>query len=177
MIRIVSTPRLEHLESAATEARECVRQTTADANEAFGRHDRELYVTTDRAERAEATTSEVGAILKRAMQELAAAQQELLLKDIEIRRLREELESEAVEGQTLTVLLHYGEPHTIYRSLDDAFADTAVHGKPADHFWRPRGERSARECEWSCEPFIYDADSNGSRRAFMPTPEPVGGAA
>ncbi|MET7924196.1 hypothetical protein ABZT43_09460 [Streptomyces sp. NPDC005349] len=177
MIRIVSAPRLEHLESAATAARECVRQTTADANEAFGEHVRELYATTDRAELAEATTSEVGAILKRAMEELAAAQQELLLKDIEIRRLREELESETVEGQTLTVLLHYGEPHTIYRSREDAFADTAVHGKPADHVWRPRGERSARECEWSCEPFIYDAASNGFRRAFMPAPVPVGGAA
>ncbi|MFF1397519.1 hypothetical protein ACFVZD_27360 [Streptomyces sp. NPDC058287] len=177
MIRIVSSTRLAHLEFAATAARECVRQTTADANEAFGEHVRELYATTDRAERAEATTEEVGAILKRAMQELAAAQQELLLKDIEIRRLREELESGAVEGQTLTVLLHYGEPHTIYRSLDDAFADTAVHGKPANHVWRPLGERSARECEWSCEPFIHDAASNGFRRAFMPAPEPVGGAA
>ncbi|MFG3364695.1 hypothetical protein ACGF0K_06930 [Streptomyces sp. NPDC048156] len=177
MIRIVSALRFEHLESDARAALESARQITADANEAFGEHVRELYATTDRAERAEATTSEVGAILKRAMQELAAAQEELLLKDIEIRRLREELESERVEGQTLTVLLHYGQPHTIYRSLDDAFADTAVHGKPADHFWRPRGERSARECEWSCEPFIYDAASNGFRRAFMPAPEPVGGAA
>ncbi|MET7661185.1 hypothetical protein ABZS99_20225 [Streptomyces sp. NPDC005463] len=177
MIRIVSTPRLEHLASAASTARESARQATADANEAFGRHVRELYATTDRAERAEAITSEVGVILKRAVQELAAAQRELLLKEIEIRRLREELESEAVEGQTLTVLLHYGEPHTICASLDDAFADTAVHGKPADHVWRPLGERSARECEWSCEPFIYDAASNGFRRVFMPAPEPVGGAA
>ncbi|MFF1565850.1 hypothetical protein ACFVY1_20385 [Streptomyces sp. NPDC058293] len=177
MIRIVSTPRLEHLESAARQAREYVRHSTADANEAFGRHIREVYVTTDRAERAEATTSEVGAILKRAMQELAAAQQELLLRDIEIRQLREELESGPVEGQTLTVLLHYGEPHTIYASREEGHADAAVHGKPADHVWGPRGERSARECEWSCEPFIHDAASNGFRRAFMPSPEPVGGAA
>ncbi|MFE4674081.1 hypothetical protein [Streptomyces sp. NPDC056723] len=177
MIRIVTTPRLTHLESDARQAREYAWQTTADANEAFGEHVRELYATTDRAERAEATTSEVGAILKRAMEELAAAQQELLLKEIEIRRLREELEGERVAGQTLTVLLHWGEPHTIYRSREDAYADTAVHGRPTDHVWRPRGERSARECEWSCEPFNYDAASNGFRRAFMPAPEPVGGAA
>ncbi|MFF1259786.1 hypothetical protein ACFVZT_23550 [Streptomyces sp. NPDC058321] len=177
MIRIVSAPRLEHLESDAAEARECVRQVTAGANEAFGRHVRELYVTTDRAERAEATTDAVGAILKRAMQELAAAQQELLLKDIEIRRLREELESEPTAGEALTVLLHYGEPHAIYASREDAHADVAVHGRPADHVWGPRGERSARECEWSCEAFIYDAASNGFRRVFMPSPEPVGGAA
>ncbi|WP_406427748.1 hypothetical protein [Streptomyces sp. NBC_00147] len=177
MIRIVSTPRLEHLESAATAAREYARQTTADANEAFGEHVRELYATTDRAERAEATTSEVGAILKRAMEELAAAQQELLLKDIEIRRLREELESGPVEGQTLTVLLHYGEPHTIYRSCEDAYADTATHGVPADAVWVPVGEQVASECEWRLLAFTYDAASNGFRRAFMPAPEPVGGAA
>ncbi|MET7663899.1 hypothetical protein ABZS99_34575 [Streptomyces sp. NPDC005463] len=91
MIRIVSTLRLAHLESAARTAREHERQTTADANEAFGRHIRELYAATDRAERAEATTSEVGAILSRAMKELSAAQQELLLKDIELRRLRQEV--------------------------------------------------------------------------------------
>ncbi|MFJ3989919.1 hypothetical protein ACIPWY_14835 [Streptomyces sp. NPDC090032] len=177
MIRIVSTQCLERLESTARIARECVRQTATDANEAFGRHIRELYATTDRAERAEATTDEVGAILKRAMEELAVAQQELLLKDIEIRRLCEELESGPVEGQALTVLFHYGEPHTIYASREEAHADAAVHGKPVDHVWGPRGERSARECEWSCEAFIYDAASNGFRRVFMPAPEPVGGAA
>ncbi|MFF2252475.1 hypothetical protein [Streptomyces sp. NPDC058142] len=177
MIRIVTTPRLESLEYASRTAREQVREVAGSANEAFGEHVRELYAVTDRAERAEATTSEVGAILKRAMEELAAAQKDLLLKDIEIRRLREELEEEPLERQTLTVLLHYGEPHTIYRSRGDAYADTAVHGRPTDHVWRPRGERSARECEWSCEPFSYDAASNGFRRAFMPAPEPVGGGA
>ncbi|WP_329057241.1 hypothetical protein OG511_11700 [Streptomyces sp. NBC_01453] len=91
MIRIVSALRLAHLESAAKAGREHARQATADANEAFGRHVRELYTATDRAERAEATTNEVGAILSRAMQELSAAQQELLLKDIELRRLRQEV--------------------------------------------------------------------------------------
>ncbi|MET7927877.1 hypothetical protein ABZT43_28505 [Streptomyces sp. NPDC005349] len=91
MIRIVSTLRLAHRASAAKVARERARQTTAEANEVFGRHVRELYAATDRAERAEATADEVGAILSRAMKELSAAQQELLLKDIELRRLREEL--------------------------------------------------------------------------------------
>ncbi|MFE5682258.1 hypothetical protein [Streptomyces sp. NPDC056512] len=177
MIRIVTTPCLESLEYASRRAREHLREVAGSANEAFGEHVRELYAVTDRAERAEATTDEVGAILKRALQELAAAQQELLLRDIEIRRLREELEGERVAGQTLTVLLHYGEPHTIYRSREDAYADTATHGRTLDHVWRPCGECPASEFEWRCEPFIYDAGSNGFRRAFMPAPEPVGGAA
>ncbi|MFB6678049.1 hypothetical protein ACFCWG_37685 [Streptomyces sp. NPDC056390] len=177
MIRIVTTLRLESLEYDSRTAREHVREVTGSANEAFGEHVRELYATTDRAERAEATTDEVGAILARAMEELAAAQEELLLKDIEIRRLREELEGEPLEGQTLTVLLHWGEPHTIYRSREEAHADTAVHGKPLDHVWKGCGERPAREFEWRVEAFIYNAASNGFRRAFMPAPDPVGGAA
>ncbi|MFE2987964.1 hypothetical protein [Streptomyces sp. NPDC059262] len=176
MIRIVTTPRLESLEYASRTAREHVREVAGAANEAFGEHVRDLYATTDRAERAEATTDEVAAILKRAMEELAAAQQELLLKDIEIRRLREELDGEPVEGQTLTVLLHYGEPHTIYRSREDAKGDTATHGVPAGA-WVPSDERPTAAVQWRLDAFIYDAGSNGFRRAFMPAPEPVGGAA
>ncbi|WP_405654457.1 hypothetical protein OHU25_32425 [Streptomyces sp. NBC_00117] len=176
MIRIVTTPRLESLEYASRTAREHLREVAGSANEAFGEHVRELYAVTDRAERAEATTDEVAAILKRAMEELAAAQKELLLKDIEIRRLREELESERLEGRTLTVLLHHGEPHTIYRSREEAKGDTATHGVPADA-WVPASGRPAADVQWRCESFIYDAASNGFRRVFMASPEPVGGAA
>jgi hypothetical protein len=136
----------------------------------------ELSAATDRAERAEATTAEVGALLARAMEELSAAQQELLLRDIEIRRLRQELEGESLEGRSLTVLLHYGEPHTVYASREDAYADTATHGAAPDG-WVPSGERPAAECKWRCEAFIYDAASNGFRRAHMPVPKPVEGAA
>ncbi|MCX4643184.1 hypothetical protein [Streptomyces sp. NBC_01446] len=176
MIRIVTTPRLESLEYASRTAREHVREVAGSANEAFGEHVRELYAVTDRAERAEATTDEVGAILKRAMEELAAAQQELLLKDIEIRRLREELEGELVEGQTLTLLSHYGEPHTVYASREEAEADTATQGVPTDA-WVPASGRPAPDVRWRCEAFICDAASNGFRRVFMTSPEPVGGAA
>ncbi|MFD4710535.1 hypothetical protein ACFWN5_12745 [Streptomyces sp. NPDC058430] len=176
MIRIVTTPRLESLEYASRTAREHVREVAGSANEAFGEHVRELYAVTDRAERAEATTSEVAEILARTRKDLSAAWEELLLKDIEVRRLREELEGEPVEGQTLTVLLHYGEPHTIYGSREKAYADTATHGRPLDYVWKPCDERPAAEFEWRCEPFIYDAGSNGFRRAYMPSPESVGGA-
>ncbi|MFF6874252.1 hypothetical protein ACFY9S_02740 [Streptomyces sp. NPDC012474] len=176
MIRIVTRARIEQLEHDFRSACERARQASGAANEAFGRHVRELYVATDRAERAEATTTEVGQLLARAMEELSAAQQELLRKDIEIRRLRAELEDDSMEGRTLTVLLHYGEPHTVYASREDAHADTATHGVPADR-WVPSGERPASACKWRCEAFIYDAASNGFRRAYMPAPKPVGEAA
>ncbi|MEU6420230.1 hypothetical protein [Streptomyces spiralis] len=177
MIRIVTAGRLARLEHEAHAAYEHARQTSGAANEAFGQHVRELYAVTDRAERAEATTDEVSAILSRAMQELSAAQRELLLKDIEIRRLREELKREPLEGQTLTVLLHYGEPHTIYASREDAHADTATHGASPEDWWSPCGERPAAEFKWRCEAFIYNPASNGFRRAYMPAAKPVEGAA
>ncbi|WP_405778332.1 hypothetical protein [Streptomyces sp. NBC_00859] len=177
MIRIVTTSRLEQLQHAARTADEHARQSASAANEAFGRHVRELYAVTDRAERAETTTAETSKILAGALDELAAAQKDLLLKDSEIDRLRGELESAPTVGQSLTVLLHYGEPHTIYRTQAEAHADTVTHGARPDE-WKPcGGERPAAESTWRCEAFIYDAESNGYRRAFLPSPVPVGGAA
>ncbi|MBX9361318.1 hypothetical protein [Streptomyces sp. WAC04114] len=177
MIRIVTAARLERLEADASAARGWARQVSGAANEAFGRHVRELFAVTNRAERAETTTSEVGVILARALEELSAAQQELLLRDIEMRRLRAELEGESLEGRTLTVLLHHGEPHTIYASREDAHADTATHGMPTDHVWKRCDERPAAEFKWRCEAFIYNPASNGFRRAQMPVPKPIEGAA
>ncbi|MEV7071656.1 hypothetical protein [Streptomyces sp. NPDC093990] len=178
MIRIVTASRIERLEAGASTAREHARQTSASANEAFGEHVRELYAVTGRAERARATATEVGTILTAAMAELSVAQQELLLKDIEIRRLREELEAtRSMESRTLSVLLHYGEPHTIYASREDLYADTATHGVPAGRAWVPLGERPPSACEWSCAAFIHDASSRGFRRAYVPAPKPVGEAA
>jgi hypothetical protein len=176
VIRIVTRGRIAQLEHAVRAAREVARQTSGAANEAFGRHVRELYAATARAERAEATASEVGEFLARAVEELSVAQQELLLKDIEIRRLCEELEGESLEGRALTVLLRYGEPHTVYASREDAYADTATHGVPAGG-WVPADERPVGEVAWRCEAFIYDAASNGFRRASLPAAKPVGEAA
>ncbi|MFF5758951.1 hypothetical protein ACFY7A_26385 [Streptomyces longwoodensis] len=176
MIRIVTRSRIAQLQHDAHSAAEHARRTSGAANEAFGRHMRELYAATDRAERAEATTTEVGALLAHAVAELSAAQQELLLKDIEIRRLRQELEGRSMAGRTLTVLLHYGEPHAVYASREDAYADTATHGV-APGTWVPGDERPVGEVAWRCEAFIYDAASNGFRRAYVHAPGPVGEAA
>ncbi|GLW45148.1 hypothetical protein Stsp02_08100 [Streptomyces sp. NBRC 14336] len=176
MIRIVTRARLAQLEDDARTANEQARQTSVAADAAFGRHVRELYAVTDRAERAEVATTEVGVLLARAVEELSAAHQELLLKDIEIRRLREDLSRGPREGETLTVLLHYGEPHTVYASREDAYADTATHGADPDG-WVPSGERPASASMWRCEAFIYNAASNGFRRAYMPDSKPIGEAA
>ncbi|MGW4020799.1 hypothetical protein [Streptomyces sp. NPDC005009] len=177
MIRIVTAGRLARLEKEAERAHDRGRDMQAQANAAWGRHMRELYALTDRAERAEATTSEVGVLLAGAVAELSAAQQELLRKGIEIRRLREVLESGVLVGRSLTVLMHYGEPHTVYATREEALADTAAHGVPIGTRWMPSDERPASASKWRVEAFIYDADGKGYRRAYMPVPEPVGGAA
>ncbi|WP_394432514.1 hypothetical protein [Streptomyces sp. SGAir0957] len=178
MIRLVTASRLERLASDARAAYEHARQTNGAANEAFARHARELHAATDRAVRAEADSLKLVEFLARAVVELAIAQEDLLLRDIEIRRLREELDAAGPsEGDSLTVLLHYGEPHTIYRSREEAQADTATHGIPPDAVWVPAGERSAYESRWRLEAFIYDAACNGFRRAFLLAQERVGGAA
>ncbi|CAM5666544.1 hypothetical protein SVIOM342S_06192 [Streptomyces violaceorubidus] len=177
MIRIVTAGRMARLEKEAERARDRGRDMQAQANATWGRHVRELYALTGRLERAEAATSEVGALLARAVEELSAAQQELLLKDIAVRRLRQEREGGTFVGRSLTVLMHYGEPHTVYACREDAYADTATHGVPAGTAWVPAGERPASASMWCIAAFIYNADCRGFRRAFMPAPEPVGGAA
>ncbi|MEU7402735.1 hypothetical protein [Streptomyces sp. NPDC044948] len=177
MIRIVTRARLARLEDAARAATEQARQTSGAANEAFGRHVRELYAVTDRAERAEALSNEVRAMFARAMEGLSEAQQELLLKDIETRRLREELGRGPVKGETLTVLLHHGEPHAVYASREAAHADTATHGLPADHVWTPCDERPAAAFTWRCEAFVYHPETNGFHRAHTAVPRALGGAA
>jgi hypothetical protein len=177
VIRVVTACRLRRLEKEAERAHDRGRDMQAQANAAWGRHVRELYALTDRVERAEATTSEVGVLLAGAVAELSSAQQELLRKDIEMRRLREVLEGGTFVGRSLTVLMHYGEPHTVYASREDAYADTATRGVPADTPWVPAGERPASASVWCIAVFIYDADCRGFRRASVPAPEPVGGAA
>ncbi|GAA2296609.1 hypothetical protein GCM10010234_43490 [Streptomyces hawaiiensis] len=174
MIRIVTAGRLRQLEQTADETCGRAREVQAQADTAWSRHVGELYAVTDRAERAEAAASEVGEFLAAAVTELSVAQQALLLKDIEIRRLREQLEGESMEGRSLTVLLHYCEPHTIYACCEDAYADTATHGTSPTAVWVPAGERPASVSMWRCEAFIYNAASHGFRRAYVPEPKPIG---
>ncbi|MER6678095.1 hypothetical protein [Streptomyces sp. NPDC000983] len=177
MIRIVTAARLERLGIEASEAREHARRTSGAAHDAFGRHVRELYKATGRAERAETVTAEVGVLLAGAVAELSVAQQEILLKDLEIRRLREELRGGPRAGDPLAVLLHHGEPVAVYACREDAFADTATHGFPPDHPWKPCDERPASAFIWRCETFTYNPASNGFHRAGLSVPRALGGAA
>ncbi|MEV5952120.1 hypothetical protein [Streptomyces sp. NPDC051993] len=177
MIRIVTRKRLALLEADTHAAFERARQANEAANTAATRHARELSAALERAERAEGATEEASVLLNGAERELAAQQNLLLLMSLELRRVRMELERGPVEGDALTVLLHYGEPYSVYRCREDAYADTATHGARPDAVWQPCGERPASAFKWRCEAFVYDATSNGFRRAFPPAAVPVRGAA
>ncbi|MFE3085691.1 hypothetical protein ACFXGM_19565 [Streptomyces albidoflavus] len=176
MIRIVTRKRLALLEADTAAAFERARRANEEATTASERHSTELAEVTERAERAEATTDEVGSILSTAMKELSAAQQDLLLKDIELRRLRDDLAEARDEGRQVFMLLHYGTLVMVYRSREDACADTATHGVPADRTWRPASTFWA-DAEWVLAAFTYDADARGFRGALEPVAEPVRGAA
>ncbi|MFC8337578.1 hypothetical protein ACFUJX_11370 [Streptomyces rubiginosohelvolus] len=177
MIRIVTKKRLALMEADATAAFERAQRAKETALLDAARRAAALAEVTERAERAEATTDEVGAILSTAMKELSAAQQDLLLKDIELRRLRDDLAEARAAGREVHVLLHYGTPVMVYRSREDAYADTATHGAPADATWHPAGERFWGDQEWLVSTFTYDADARGFRGALEPVAESVRGAA
>ncbi|MFJ9088719.1 hypothetical protein ACIRL3_40555 [Streptomyces sp. NPDC102384] len=176
MIRIVTTKRLALLDADTHAAFERARETSEAAHRAAEQHTNELNAATDRAERAESATAEVSELLAHALDELAAVEQDLLRRDIEIRRLRKELEGESLEGQWLTMLLHYGEPHTVYASYEEAKADTATHGVAAGT-WVTGDERPPAEVKWRLEAFTYDAACNGFRRVVVPAQRSVGEAA
>ncbi|MFH9071494.1 hypothetical protein [Streptomyces alboflavus] len=176
MIRIVTEKRLALLEADRLAAFERARQATEDAKEASARHTVDLFDVTGRAERAEATAKEVGTLLAVALDELSAAQEELLLKDIELRRQREDLTEALLPPRAVFVLVHYGTPAMVYRSREDAYADTATHGVPSDRTWGP-ARRFWADAEWVLSAFTYDFTARGFRGSLTPLAEPVGGAA
>lgn len=168
MIRIVTHKRLALLEADTHAAFERARQTSAAASQAQSRHERELADAIDRAERAEASTSEVGALLSHALREASAAEQQGLLDQIELRRLRAELAEAREPGRSVFLLLHHGTPCMIYRSRQDAYADTATHGIEAERSWGPT-PGFWFDAEWVLATFTYDAGARGFRGALTPT--------
>ncbi|MFJ6696491.1 hypothetical protein ACIQM4_10510 [Streptomyces sp. NPDC091272] len=176
MIRIVARKRLALLETDTHAAFERAREAREAAKEASVRHTVELFAVTDRAERAEATADEVGMLLAGALDELSAGQEELLLKDIALRRLREDLTEALVQARQVFVLVHHGTPVMVYRRREDAYADTAAHAVPMDRDWGP-ARRFWADAEWLLATFTYDATAHGFRGALTPIAEPVWGAA
>ncbi|MFE6889982.1 hypothetical protein [Streptomyces sp. NPDC057694] len=176
MIRIVTRKRLALLEADRLAAFERAQVAKEAATAAAERHEQALTAATDRAERAEATTDEVAALLSHAVKQASSAEQQMLLDQIEMRRLRQELAEAQGSGRSVFVLLHYGTPAMVYRSREDAYADTATHGAPADATW-VASHKFWADAEWLLAAFTYDAGARGFRGVLAPVAESVGGAA
>ncbi|WP_327662735.1 MULTISPECIES: hypothetical protein [unclassified Streptomyces] len=176
MIRIVTAKRLARLEADTHAAFERARQTSEAASAAVDRHACEMQAATASNKLLETESTRAAERLAHTVAELAAAEEDLRRRETEVQRLREELEAGPSEGDSLTVLLHYGEPHTVYASRAEAKSDTLTHGL-AEGDWVTGDERPASEIRWRLEAFTYDLASNGFRRVFVPMQRRVGEAA
>ncbi|MFD5582227.1 hypothetical protein ACFWII_00255 [Streptomyces sp. NPDC127063] len=165
MIRIVTAGRVRRLEQDAEQARTRAREIQGQADAAWRRHVREVWELTARAESAE---SDAG-ILRKQTYRLEAASER-------VRLLEGELEAAKRSGRSLVLLLHWGEPHSIHRSREDAFAYAATQGAPV-HGWTPSDERVHAEATWQTIAFTADETVMGFRPALASGPEPMGGAA
>ncbi|MDI3406049.1 hypothetical protein [Streptomyces cavernicola] len=178
MIRIVTKKRLALLEADRVAAFERARRAAEAAEAESGRHADELSTITGRAKRAEAEAEDNWRLLQDKRADLAEAREALEAARAETQVLGSKLgelrEQASVKGRERALLLHYGEPHTIYGSYEEALADTDTHGV---HAWSRGGERPAAEAEWRVEAFTRDVESGGFRRAWKPSPEQVRGAA
>ncbi|MEV5437223.1 hypothetical protein AB0K80_14580 [Streptomyces sp. NPDC052682] len=197
MIRFVTAGRLRRLEQEAEQARACAREVQGQAGAAWGRHVREVWDLTARAETAESDAGilrdhvlEFEAALKKAearaemLREYADRQEAVLERtDADATVLRERvrlLEAELAEarqvGRSLVLLLHWGQPHSIHRSHEDAYAYVATRGVPV-HAWAPSDERPAAQVLWRLVTFTRDEAVKGFRDASAPSPGGREGAA
>ncbi|MFI9648825.1 hypothetical protein ACIHAA_21285 [Streptomyces sp. NPDC052040] len=168
MIRIVTAGRLRRMSEATEQARTRAREVQEQADAALSRHLKQVWELTGRAERAEhaaptaAWDKEVAEAALKVLREetnrledsLEAAAEQAAERGEEIRRLCGELET-AEQNVPLVLLLHGGEPHSIHRSRQDAYAYAATRGAPV-HGWVPSDEHPAAEVAWRSVPFTPD---------------------
>ncbi|MEU7051277.1 hypothetical protein [Streptomyces eurythermus] len=176
MIRIVTAGRLRRLEQTAGQARTRAREVQGQADAAWVRHLRVVRELTDRAESGESDA----AILRELVAEFEAALRKAesaaeVLRE-RVRLLEAELEDARRVGRSLVLLLHWGEPHSIHRSAQDAYAYAATRGVPVNT-WGPSSDRPASEVKWRLVPFTQDETVKGLRSVAVPALQGGEGAA
>ncbi|MFI1334343.1 hypothetical protein ACH4U7_30395 [Streptomyces sp. NPDC020845] len=171
MIRIVTSARLRQLCAENLQAQERAREVQGKADQAYSGYIRKLHEVTARAEEAE---SDAAIIREEAVQltaavddvaaELDAARAELAARADRIAALGKELDAARLEGRSVWLLLHFGEPHSIHRTSEAAKDYTATLGAPRDG-WVTDCEccRPAGEVAWRLMTFT----TKEGRDAFM----------
>ncbi|MFG2131503.1 hypothetical protein ACGFNV_27300 [Streptomyces sp. NPDC048751] len=176
MIRIVTAGRLRRLTEAADQARARTREVQGQADAAWVRHVREVWELISRAESEQTDATLLREDCFRLLDALNDLEIVLGEREERIRLLGEELEAAQLEGRSLVLLLHWGEPHSIHRSHEDAYTYAAAKGVPV-HAWQAGDERPASQVLWRLVTFTRDEAVKGFRDASVPSPGGWEGAA
>ncbi|WP_109006082.1 hypothetical protein [Streptomyces rishiriensis] len=176
MICIVTAGHLRRMSEAAARARARAREVQGLADAAWARHVREVWELTARAESEKTDAAILREDCFRLRDALTAMETALGERAERIRVLGEELEAARLAGRSLVLLLHWGEPHSIHSSHEDAYAYAATKGVPV-HAWKAGDERPASQVLWRLLTFTRDEAVKGFRDASMPSPEGWEGAA
>lgn len=149
MIRIVTAARLARLSTEAEQARNRASQVQEQADAAFSAHLRSVAELTGRAEQDRAIHADVVTVLR--------------------------AELDAAELREVVLLLHFGQPHSIHRSVHAAKACAGTHGAdPAG--WQPCSGLPSMSDAWATIAFTFD-DATDAFMCSMAPSLPVSGGA
>ncbi|WP_413115178.1 hypothetical protein ACK1X7_15140 [Streptomyces sp. CY1] len=166
MIRLVTSRRLRKLSTQCEQAQAHAREVQERADQAYSGYIRQLSEVTARAEEAESDAAiirEEAVRLEAAVNEAAAqldqARAELADRADQIAVLGKELQAARLEGRSLVLLLHFGEPHSIHHTLEAAKDYAATRGVPRDG-WGPTDDRPVCELSWRLLVFTAEEGRN-----------------
>ncbi|MEW2212365.1 hypothetical protein AB0895_07945 [Streptomyces globisporus] len=153
MIRIVTKARLARLVAEAKQARRHAVEVQEKADAVSCTYFRTVAELTARAVQAE---------------EARAAHADV------VTALRAELDAAQAPGEVV-LLVRYGQPHSIHRSVHAAKACAAAHGAdPAS--WRPSSRPPTASDDWATIAFIFDAATDAFLCSVAPVRPVAGGA-
>ncbi|MGW8883385.1 hypothetical protein [Streptomyces sp. NPDC055749] len=152
MIRFVTKARLARLVAEAERAHGDAARVQEQADTAFAAHVRTVAELTGRAEQAEQDRVAYAGV---------------------VTALRAELD--AAELREVVLLVRYGEPHSIHRSVHAAKACAGTHGAHPDG-WRPCSGPSSASDAWATITFTFDTATDAFMCSVVPSLPVSGGA-
>ncbi|GAA2940688.1 hypothetical protein ACYCCF_17770 [Streptomyces argenteolus] len=153
MIRIVTKARLARMVAEAKQARDRAFEVQEKADAVFSTYFRTVAELTARTVQAEEARSAYADV---------------------VTALRAELDAAQAPGEVV-LLVRYGQPHSIHRSVHAAKVCAATHGAdPAS--WRPSSRPPTASDDWATIAFIFDAATDAFLCSVAPVLPVAGGA-
>ncbi|MFJ8637939.1 hypothetical protein [Streptomyces sp. NPDC093610] len=153
MIRIVTKARLARMAAEAKQARDRAIEVQEKADAVSSTYFRTVAELTGRAVQAEEA--------KAACADVVTA-------------LRAELDAAQAPGEVV-LLMHYGQPHSIHRSVHDAKACAGTNGADPTS-WRPGSGPPTASVAWATIVFIFDEATDAFMCSVTPVLPVAGGA-